>query len=86
MQCNDGQARAEVTSATPVVGAQLHYTTDQGPWIDRHWVSIPAQVVDGEAVVSLPPARPLVCYFTIRDDRDARISTEYVVLEGTDQS
>jgi len=76
---------AEVATATfksqvPVVSAQWHFTTDVGAWQKRNWKSIEAQL-DGKIItVKLPSQRPLVGYFTVRDQRGAMISTEHVEL------
>jgi dienelactone hydrolase len=80
MQTAGGKAAAEFTSAVPVAGGRLHYTTDSGPWNERTWQSVDA-IVAGETVsADLPPKRPLVCYLSVTDQRGAMVTTEHAEL------
>jgi hypothetical protein len=80
LHCDAQHARVTYESQIPVVEAQLHYTTDQGPWKERPWQTKSAELSDGTVTASLPAARPALCFVTIRDDRGAVVSTEYVQL------
>jgi cephalosporin-C deacetylase-like acetyl esterase len=82
LACGGEHARAEFESQAPVVQAQLHYTTDQGPWQERQWQTESVQVTGPAVTAPLPAARPLVCFVTLRDERGAVVSSEHVVLES----
>lgn len=81
-----------VTSATSLQKldkAELHYTTDQGPWQQRQWKSQPAELVAQDAdaqgqnyrlAAKLPDHRPLVVFLTVADARGAVVSSEHVEL------
>ena len=81
METWEGNARLTFRSQTPVTKAQLHYTTDSGPWPKRTWESLGAFVIGTTAQAPLPSERPLVCFMTVTDGRGAVVSTEHVVLE-----
>ena len=70
-----GTARAAVSAKVRIVSAQLHYTTDTGPWQKRPWRSVAAQVADGRIEAPLPAERPLVYYLSVADERGATVST-----------
>ena len=61
----------------PLKDVALHYTTDTGEWQKRRWQTVAAEV--GRHIISahLPPQRPLVCYLSVTDERNLRVSTEY---------
>jgi dienelactone hydrolase len=70
------------TAASPVVKAQLHYSTDTGLWKERKWTSDTASV-DSTAkniTATLPPTRPLTCFLTATDERGLIVSTDHLVL------
>jgi hypothetical protein len=64
--------------------AQLHYTTDAGPWQKRAWKTIPASIRDDELRATLPQdARDsitLVLFFTARDERGATVSSPHLEM------
>lgn len=64
-------------SAVPVVRAELNYTTDTGPWQDRHWDALPATLRFGKAAAELP-AGTTVYYFNLTDERELVVSSEHV--------
>jgi dienelactone hydrolase len=72
--------RVWVTFSTdrPAVKAELNYTTDQGPWNEREWQTIPADLnaAAGQAAAALPP-KTTAWYLNIFDDRDLVVSTEH---------
>ena len=63
--------------------AELHYTTDSGPWQKRTWTSIPAEVDTTAHSISapIPAARPVACFLTVQDARGLTVSTEHVSLD-----
>jgi hypothetical protein len=77
-----GSVTAPVQSKRPLAQAQLHYTTDSGPWKPRRWTTADAEVRDDAVHAELPADRPLVCFLTATDDRGATVSTEHRVLSA----
>ncbi len=75
------RARATVSGDLALRDARLHYTTDDGPWPKRNWNSQDATLADGRVEAELPAQRPLVFYFSIRDEREALTSSEHRVLK-----
>lgn len=80
MKINEGKLSAALTAKVPVVKAQLHYTTDSGPWQKRNWVSADARLGHGTVEAELPKGRPLVYYLSVTDQREAMVSAEHAVL------
>ena len=78
----DGKASAKIRSEVPIASAQLHYTTDTGPWQKREWKSLDARLADGKITADLPEASPLVVYLTATDERGAVVSTEHEERPG----
>lgn len=90
---DDGVPLARVTSAgrrgrdvwatfesqTPMVRAELNYTTDTGKWQDRNWQTISAPLDAGKASVTLPDG-VTVYYFNLIDERDLIVSSEHEEL------
>jgi hypothetical protein len=73
---------AAVDSPTPLKEAALHYTTDTTvEWQKRRWQTEPAELRNGAITTRLPEQRPLVCYFSITDERGLRVSTEHEEFE-----
>ena len=78
----DGRTiQAQVETQVPVREAALHYTVDEGPWQDRHWKTIPADVRNDRVQSTLPVAARLTYFLTLTDTRGATVSTEHEVLE-----
>jgi dienelactone hydrolase len=61
--------------------AEVHWTTDTGPWQKRKWTSQPATVHTKSIRAEIPKIRPLVFFITAQDKRGGIVSTEHVVLE-----
>jgi len=80
LEIEDGLARASVECEVPVVSGQLHYTTDTGPWNERKWQSVDAEIVNGSVSTRLPEGRPIVFYLSVTDRRGAMVSTEHAEL------
>jgi len=74
-------ATASVETRRSLSKAELHYTTDAGPWQKRHWETVPATLKGKVIEADLPSQRPLVCYLSATDDRGLRASTEHEELE-----
>ena len=65
--------------SSPVVSAQLNYTTDSGPWKDRNWKTTDAQVdTAASRVAAALPKGATTWYFNLTDDRGYLVSTEYL--------
>ncbi len=56
--------------------AQLNYTSDQGPFKDRKWHSVPAEVSDGKIMAKLPSQKLTAWFLTVTDDRNATVSSK----------
>jgi len=63
-------------SRTPIVKAELNYTTDSGKWQDRNWQTVPATLDAGKASVTLP-ADVTVYYFNLIDQHKLVVSSEH---------
>jgi dienelactone hydrolase len=80
-----GQGREEsrvwaaFESKRPVAKAELNFTRETGPWQQRKWDSIPAQL-ESTQVSSVLPEGAKVWYLNLIDDRDCAVSTEHEVL------
>jgi hypothetical protein len=81
MEIEGSTARAAVNGAAPTAKAELHYTTDEGPWQKREWKATTARLENGSIVATLPEERPLVCYLSVTEDNDVLVSTPHVELE-----
>jgi dienelactone hydrolase len=80
MKIANGTATASFSSRVPITKAELHFTTDTGPWQKRAWKTIPADVANGEATAKLPAIRPLVCFLSVTDQREILVSTPHQEL------
>ncbi len=76
-----GRAEASFQAAVPVAQGALSYTSDGGPWQQRHWHTVPAKIEGNRVSAALPPERPLVFFLSVTDQRDAMVTTPHVVLE-----
>jgi hypothetical protein len=80
MKVEGETASAAVSSESRLVKAELHYTTDGGPWQKREWKLAEAKLSSGRMVATLPAERPLVCYLAVTDDRGLLVSTQHEEL------
>ena len=80
MQVKRGRVSAKVAAPVPIKEAALCYTTDTGQWQKRRWQTVPATLESGGISAPLPVQRPLVCYFSVADERGLRVSTEHQTL------
>lgn len=76
----DGHATVDVKSKLALKQAQLHYTTDTGPLVDRKWHSIPA-TTDGKTIEAALPADASIWLLSATDSRAAMISTDVVFAD-----
>jgi len=81
MKVDDGKVSAAVSGTGVVARAQLDYTTGSGPWQNRVWKSLPAEVNGRTISVNLPAERPLVCYFYVTDQRGLSVSNPHIELK-----
>lgn len=81
LKIHDGVATARVETREPLKKAELHYTTDGGPWQKRKWETTTATLKGKVIDAKLPPQRPLVCYLSVTDERGLRASTEHEELK-----
>ena len=75
IKTDQGTASVPVRAATQIVKAELHYTTNSGPWQPRAWQTTPATLGEGVVTAPLPAARPLAFYFSVVDARGLRTSS-----------
>jgi dienelactone hydrolase len=73
---DDGAVSVPFQSATKIVNAELHYTTETGVRSKRKWVKIDCQIADGKATAAGLPAAANTWIVTLTDDRKAMVSTE----------
>ena len=85
MTISHGMATAKFSSPVPVVKAELHYTTDEGPWQKRVWKTVGAELARDRVVSRLPAERPLVCFLSITDQRELSVSTPHEELREQTQ-
>ena len=79
----NGTASAYVSAPSPLLKAELNYTTDEGPWQKRTWRRLPANLLADRVTATLPAERPLVCYLNVTDARGLSISTPHAVLPAS---
>ncbi len=76
-----GAIRASFESSEPITKAELNYTKDAGPWMDRHWQTRPADLDSASGAVSaVPPAATAACFLNIFDAQGRVVSSEHVVI------
>jgi len=72
------QVHVRVKSKTPLTSAQLHYTTGTVPINKLDWESISARI-EGKSIISpAPPDDATIWFLTVRDNRQAVVSSEVV--------
>jgi dienelactone hydrolase len=81
MTTANGTVSARVTSLVPMVNAELDYTTDTGPWQDRKWKTIPAEIKGNSVTATLPSKGSLVYYLYVTDQRGLAVSTPHAELK-----
>lgn len=79
-QVNDGQATVTCTSKLPLKQAHIHYTTDDGPLVERRWQNSPAKIGQQTITATVPPTAT-IWMLSVTDSRDAMVSTEVMFAE-----
>ena len=77
-QLTDGKIRARIKSKAALISANLHYTTGTTPINKLDWESVSARI-EGNIIVS--PALPdeaTIWFLTVKDSREATVSSELV--------
>jgi dienelactone hydrolase len=71
----------------PIVRAELHYTTDEGPWQKRKWRTVATGIFrpdattgEGTVAPALPNERPITYYVSITDNRGVLVNTPHKIL------
>lgn len=80
IQMKATRVSSTVASKVAIAKAQLDYTTDNGPWLQRKWQTIPAESTGNTVTATVPDARPLVCYLLVTDEHGNPVSTEHLTL------
>ena len=81
-QLADGKVHATVKRKTPLISAQLHYTTGAMPINELDWESTSAHL-EGEQVISpLVPEEATIWFLTVTDGRGAVVSSELTFSNG----
>ena len=79
MTGNTGWVR--YAAGSTICRGELNVTSDAGPWQQRAWRTLPAQLNAGECRVTAEiPARTTVYYFNLYDDREVLGSSEHVEM------
>ncbi len=83
LEIDGATASTDFKASVPLKTAALHYTSDTGPWPERKWETVPADINAAKHTVSarLPDARPIVAYLSTVDERGLTVSTNHEVLE-----
>ncbi len=71
--------QAAFASSTSGIKAELIFTRDSGPWVDRFWETLPAEIdlIKHKARAAVP-REATVFYLNLIDDRSLVVSTEHV--------
>ena len=81
MTRTDDTVSAKVTGKVKLETGQLHYAIADGPWQEREWKSLPAEIKDGVVSAKLPADRPLVYELPVTDDRGLEVSAPHAILK-----
>ena len=76
----EGQLSAKVKTATKLLSARLHYTTE--PHLDskgRKWVTQPLMINNNQLNGKAPPANATAWYVDVTDQRKAVVSSEVII-------
>ena len=75
------RAWVEVKSATPLTLTELVYTRDGGPWQNRLWETIPAEIDAAQRrIAALLPEGVTAYYFNLTDNRNLLVSSELEIV------
>lgn len=73
---NDGTVSVPFKSATEILNAKLHYTTETGLRSKRSWESLDCKIGDNRVTATGLPAEANTWVVTLTDSRDAMVSSE----------
>ena len=75
----DGQnAWVDFESQTPILKAELNYTTDTGQWQTRNWKTVPVSLdTKARRASAVLPKDAVVYYFNIIDEQNLFVSSEH---------
>ncbi len=78
---DDGMVTAKVETSTPLVEANLHYTTGQlsGDASQREWQMEPATIDNKRITAEVPPATATAWFLTVKDQRNVMVSSPLVL-------
>jgi len=83
---NKGKLSIEATvkSETELTSAQLYYSTDAIPGDNkkRTWTKLPAKINQNQITCELPPENTIVWFLTIKDKRNAMVSSRLVFTKN----
>lgn len=74
IQHHENVASATYQASVPIKRAELHFTSDDGPLVDRTWHSEPATLADGKITAKIPEDAN-IWLLTVTDSRGAMVST-----------
>lgn len=72
---------ANFQSEAAIKSAALHYTAGTGPWKDREWKSVDAEINDQTVIATLPSMADVTWFITLTDERDATVSSEHQTIK-----
>jgi dienelactone hydrolase len=72
-------ARLSVHSSIPIVEAELTFTRQSGPWSERLWETLPAEIdVDRHQASAAVPEEALLFYLNLTDEQGLVVSSEHL--------
>ena len=77
MKIEGDSVAANYSARIAIKKAELHYTTDDGPWQKRVWKSTAADPSNGRVAAKLPLERPLVFFLSVTDERGLTVTTPH---------
>lgn len=76
-----GSVRLDFQSRTPIVTAELNFTTDVGSWKDRLWNTLPASLSSSQSFATAELPKATKAYFiNLTDQRGLIVSSEHQVV------
>ncbi len=81
-QSESGMIVMGFESTSGATKAELHFTTGNGPLVDRKWQSQPAKIAGKRIITPQPPKNATIWFLTLTDERDAMVSSEVYFNEA----
>ncbi|MBM4076124.1 MAG: acetylxylan esterase, partial [Planctomycetes bacterium] len=79
---SDGAStRLSIRSQTKLISGSLHYTTDKTAINQRERKTVVGEIVDGTAITPVPPTEATAWFFTVKDGREAVVSSRVFFSE-----